>query len=126
MAFLEYRILYMFSDDVLLRFYCISPEQANIGRFHLSVNIFFWYFQYSDEPTLSRPQYGDSTADTASVASSDSSHAQKYLRSASISVASEPTSTGLSFILDMDKEEAVEHSQSLHEDIEKMFDKSPS
>ena len=61
--------------------------------------------------------------DSSSIASTDSR--RRYHRSASIAVASEPTSTGLSFILDMDKEEAIEHSQILHEDIEKIFDESP-
>ena len=61
--------------------------------------------------------------DSSSMASTDSR--KRYHRSASIAVASEPTSTGLSFILDMDKEEATEHTQSLHDDIEKMFDKTP-
>lgn len=72
---------------------------------------------YDDTMPLKRPD------DTGSVGSTDSR--RRYQRSASIAVATEPTSTGLSFILDMDKEEAVEHSQSLHEDIEKMFDKTP-
>lgn len=40
-------------------------------------------------------------------------------------MATGPTPTGLSFILDMEKEQALEHVDSLHEDIEKMFDKSP-
>ncbi|XP_045178660.2 anion exchange protein 2-like isoform X2 [Mercenaria mercenaria] len=54
-----------------------------------------------------------------------SSTSSRSVRSASIAVASQPTSTGLSFILDMEKEEAIDYSNSLHEDIEKLFDKTP-
>jgi len=49
----------------------------------------------------------------------------RQIRSASISVATGPTTTGLSFILDMEKEQAIEHVDSLHDDIERMFDKTP-
>ena len=79
----------------------------------------FCVFQLYDNDTMPLKSLDDNT----SIGSSDSR--KRYTRSASIAVASSPTSTGLSFILDMDKEEAIEHSQILHEDIEKIFDESP-
>ena len=79
----------------------------------------FRVFQLYDNDTMPLKSLDDNT----SIGSSDSR--KRYTRSASIAVASSPTSTGLSFILDMDKEEAIEHSQILHEDIEKIFDESP-
>ncbi|XP_052813602.1 anion exchange protein 2-like isoform X2 [Mya arenaria] len=47
----------------------------------------------------------------------------RSVRSASIAVS--PSETGLSFWLDMDQEDDLEHSFSLHDDIEKLFDKPP-
>lgn len=49
----------------------------------------------------------------------------RAVRSASISLSTGPTATGLSFTLDLDQEESIVQSSSLHEDIEKLFDDAP-
>ncbi|XP_060562813.1 anion exchange protein 2-like isoform X2 [Ruditapes philippinarum] len=72
---------------------------------------------YPDEG-LSRQRSRDSESSISSTGS-------RSVRSASIAVASQPTASGLSFILDMEKEEAIDYSNSLHDDIEKLFDKTP-
>lgn len=70
---------------------------------------------YQDDDDPSQRGFG-------SEISLDTVAARKFNRSASISVADGPTETGLSFILDLDKEESIDLAHTLHEDIEKIFE----
>ncbi|KAL4216954.1 Anion exchange protein 3 [Mactra antiquata] len=81
---------------------------------------------FGPNSTIESEAYTDDDLPRSPSVASDGSQASKgrQVRSASISVATEPTSTGLSFVLDMDKEETLEQSYSLHDDIEKMFEKT--
>ncbi|XP_052235491.1 anion exchange protein 2-like isoform X2 [Dreissena polymorpha] len=74
---------------------------------------------YTDEPLPRSP----SAESDMSAGGTPYDQPGSQVRKASIAVG--PSESGLSFTLDMDPVQTLEHSSSLHEDIEKLFEQSP-